>query len=280
MTSGDYGWARRAAAVPAAVLALGVVGGGLGSAITQSVGLMPWVGQPRISGAAFRVAAPDLPSSLVVSVSVAGVSTLIAALVGMVTAVALLASSSRVLNVLSKLTIPVPHLVGAATFGLLLSDTGFLPRLLRLAPASWPDFVGGPWWGAVIGEYAWKESAFIALVVAATLATRTASYTETAATLGATSWQRFRFVTWPLARPSLVATAAISFVYVLGSYEVALILGRAYPEPLAVLAVRLSGSNQLALRPAGSAVAVLTSGLSLLVLAVALVLLRRSTRRT
>lgn len=280
MTSGDYGWARRAAAVPAAVLALGVVGGGLGSAITQSVGLMPWAGQPRISGAAFRAATPDLPSSLAVSVSVAGVSTLIAALVGMVTAVVLLASSSRVLNVLSKLTIPVPHLVGAAAFGLLLSDTGFLPRLLRLAPASWPDFVGGPWWGAVIAEYAWKESAFIALVVAATLATRTASYTETAATLGATSWQRLRFVTWPLAWPSLVAAAAISFVYVLGSYEVALILGRAYPEPLAVLAVRLSGSNQLALRPAGSAVAVLTSGLSLLVLAVALVLLRRSTRRT
>jgi len=280
MSRGDHGWIRRSAAVPAAVLALGVVGGGLGSAIASSLGLMPYVGQPEISTAAFRLAAPDLTSSLAVSVSLAAVATLIASLVGMASAVTILSRSGPVASFLSKLTIPVPHLVGAAAFGLLLSDTGFLPRLLRLTPATWPDFVAGRWWGAVIAEYAWKESAFIGLVVAATLATRAERYTETAATLGATSWQRFRFVTWPLARPPLVAAAAISFVYVLGSYEVALILGRAYPEPLAVMAVRLSGSHQLALRPAGSAVAVVTSGLSLLVVAVALVLLRRSTRRT
>ena len=268
---------RRAAAAPAVLLALTVVGGGLGAALLQSLGLMPWVGAPELDLAAFRLAAPDLPSSLLVSLGVAGASTLIAAVVGLATALAIV-SNSRAVAVLSKLTIPVPHLIGAATFGLLLSDTGFLPRLLGVSPAGWPDFVAGRWWGAVVAEFAWKESAFIGLVVAATLATRAESYAETAATLGATRFQRVRLVTWPLARPPLLAAAAISYVYVLGSYEVALILGRSHPEPLAVLAVRLASSNQLDLRPAGSAVAVATSLACLLVLGLALTLLRRSTR--
>ena len=277
VTGDARAWVRRAAAVPAVLLAVAVVGGGLGAAILQSVGLMPWVGAPALDAAAFRRVAPDLPSSLLVSLAAASASTVIGAVVGLATALAIV-GSSRAVSVLSKLTIPVPHLIGAASIGLLLSDTGFLPRLLGVAPDGWPDFVAGRWWGAVVAEFAWKESAFIGLVVAATLATRAESYAETAATLGATRSQRFRLVTWPLARPPLLAASAISYVYVLGSYEVALVLGRSHPEPLAVLAVRLASSNQLALRPAGSAVAVATSGLCLLVLVAALIALRRSTR--
>lgn len=47
--------------------------------------------------------------------------------------------------------------------------------------------VGGPWWVAVVLEYTWKESTFVALVVARVLATRVARYDETAALLGASA---------------------------------------------------------------------------------------------
>ena len=64
----------------------------------------------------------------------------------------------------------------------------------------------------------------------ASLATRVASYRETATLLGAGRWARLRHVTLPLAAPALGATAAISFVYTLGSYEVAALLGRGRPR--------------------------------------------------
>lgn len=161
----------------------------------------------------------------------------------------------------------------------MLSDTGVLPRFLGFTSEQWPDLVAGRWWGATVGEYAWKESAFVALVVASALATRVELYAETAALLGANRRQRFWFVTWPMARPSLITASAISFVYVLGSYEVPLLLGRNTPEPLAVLAVRLSTANQLLVRPSGSAVALITSAVCLVVLAVAGIALRRSLTR-
>jgi putative spermidine/putrescine transport system permease protein len=176
---------------------------------------------------------------------------------------------------LAALTIPVPHLVGAAAMGLLLADSGFLPRLLGVAPGDWPSLVGGPWWVAVVAEYAWKESAFVALVVGGVLASRARSYDETAALLGAGRRARFRHVTLPLAAPALGAASAVTFVYTLGSYEVAALLGRPYPEPLPVMAVRLAGSIDLAVRPQAAAVAVTTAVLALAAVLLALRALRR-----
>lgn len=124
-------------------------------------------------------------------------------------------------------------------------------------------------------EYTWKESAFIALVVAAALASRVASYTETAALLGAGRRARLRHVTLPLAAPALLASSAITCVYAIGSYEVAWLLGRAYPEPLPVMAYRLFTSNDLAARPQAMAVALATTALAGAVALVCLGLLRR-----
>ena len=45
------------------------------------------------------------------------------------------------------------------------------------------------------------------------------------------------------------------YVYTVGSYEVAWLLGQLYPEPLPVLAYRVFGSVDLAARPAAAAAA-------------------------
>ncbi|SNS84798.1 carbohydrate ABC transporter membrane protein 1, CUT1 family [Geodermatophilus pulveris] len=263
--------------LPALVPVAAVVGAALVSAVLLSLGLTPLVGRPELSLDAWRAAAGDLGTATRLSLGIAAASTVLAAAVGLALALAATAAvrRSRLLGALAALTIPVPHLVGAAAMGLLLADTGVLARWLGVSPDAWPSLVGGPWWVAVVAEYAWKESAFVALVVGGVLASRARSYGETAALLGAGRWARFRFVTLPLAAPALGGASAVTFVYTLGSYEVAALLGRPYPEPLPVMAVRLAGSIDLAVRPQAAAVAVTTAVLALAVVLLALRALRR-----
>ena len=263
--------------LPALVPVVAVVGAALGSALLLSLGLAPLVGEPGLSFDAWRSVGPDLGTSLRISLGIAAAATALATGVGLCIALAVTAAvrRSRLLGTLASLTLPIPHLVGAAAMGLLLADAGFLSRLLGVDPGSWPAFVGGDLWLAVVAEYAWKESAFVALVVVGVLSSRAASYTETAALLGAGRWARLRHVTLPLAAPALGAAAAVSFVYTLGSYEVAALLGRPYPEPLPVLAFRLFTSIDLAARPQAAAVAVATAAVALVVVLCSLRALRR-----
>lgn len=261
--------------LPALVPVVSVLGAGLGSALLQSLGLMPLVGAPTLSVDAYRTHAVDMATSAMLSVAIAAAATTIGVLIGVTTALAVVAARRWALWA-ATVTVPVPHLIGAATMGLLLADSGLLARLFGLSDGGWPALVGGRWWIAVVLEYAWKESAFIALVVAAVLATRVAAYDETAAVLGASRRARLRLVTLPLIRPAVVAAATISFTYTLGSYEVALLLGRVYPEPLPVMAIRLFTSIDLATRPQAAAAAIITAALALLAVAGALTMLRRS----
>lgn len=253
--------------LPALVLAVFVVAGGVGAATLQSLGLMPLIGPVSLSVDAYTGQAGALLGALGLSLAIAAASTVIAALVGVGTALLIVGGRwcGRIVAVTSAATVTIPHLIGAATVGLLLADSGVLARMFGVPPELWPSLVGGPWWVAVVLEYAWKESAFIGLVVAGTLITRVARFDEAAALLGAGRWKRFRFVMLPLALPALAISSAIVFVYTLGSYEVAWLLGRTYPEPLAVMALRLFNSASLTARPEAAAAAVLTTAVSFLV---------------
>lgn len=254
-----------------------VVVGGLGSAIIQSFGLLPLVGPVRLTFDAYAVTAQGLPLAIGISLAIAVASTAIAALVGAVAALVVVSGGwlGRAVGVACAITISIPHLIGATTVGLLLADSGVLPRLLGVEADAWPPLVGGPWWVAVIAEYAWKESAFIALVVAGTLLTRVAQFDEPAALLGAGRIARIRMIFLPLATPSLIVASTIAFIYTLGSYEVAWLLGRTYPEPLAVRAIRLFNDVSLTSRNESAAVAVVTVAIALVAVGVATVVVRR-----
>ena len=279
MIRGTVSGTRRATLVVAApVLAvLLVVVTGLGATALQSLGLMPLTGAPRLSFAAYTDEHGELLTATGLSLLIAAGSTALAAVMGMVSAVVAMGSprARRMLTALVTATVPVPHLVGAASVGLLLADGGLLSRWLGDSPGTWPSLVAGRWPTAVVLEYAWKESAFVALVVAVAMATRVAQYDETAALLGAGRVQRLRHVTLPLATPALVGAGTLSFIYALGSYEVAWLLGRSFPEPLPVLAYRLFTSTDLASRPEAAAVAVVTVLTSLAVGGLGLAALKR-----
>lgn len=263
--------------LPALILTLAVTGSALVTLTLSAFGLMPLVGQPRATTDAFSALGPDLVSGIGHSLLIASTSTVLAGAVGLALAVLVVGSrrGARFLAMAAVAPIPVAHIVGAAAVGLLLSDSGLLNRLLGTDPAAWPRLVAGPVPVAVVVEFAWKESAFVALVVTAALAPAVRQYHDAAAMLGATARQRTTMVTLPLALPALAASSLIVFLYTLGSYEVPWLLGAAQPEALPVTAYRLFSSIDLAARPQAAAAALVVTAMALAAAGAVVPFLRR-----
>ncbi len=241
----------------------------LGTALVSlgltSTGLMPVTGAPRASLAGFTADSTDLLLGVREALLIAVPATALAVVVGVVTAVLVVGSrrGARWLGPAAAAVLPVPHLVGAAAVGLLLSDSGLGARVLHVAPGSWPALVGGPLPVATVLEFAWKESAFVGIVVVAAVSRQVAVLGDTASLLGAGGLRRLRHVTLPLMAPAAAAAGVIVFLYTAGAYEVAWLLGRAYPEPLPVLAYRLFTSIDLTAHPEAAAAALVSIAVAL-----------------
>lgn len=262
---------------PALLLVAAVTGTALVAVVATSLGLVPLVGQPRLSVGAFTADSSELWAATRESLLIAAAATGVAAVLGLAVATVVLRSGrrGRVLVALAAVVVTIPHLVGAATTRLLLSDVGLAQRWSGVEVTSWPELVGGRWPWATVLELAWKESAFIALVVIGSAGTRYEPLRQAAAVLGASELQQWRRVLVPLAAPALAASSLIAFVFAVGSYEVPRLLGRAYPEPLSVMSYRLFTDIDVTARPQAAAVAVVTTALALAVAAAGLPLIRR-----
>lgn len=262
---------------PALILVTVVTGTALGAVLATSLGLMPLVGEPRLSLDAFTSLSNDLGAATGESLLTAATATLIAAAVGLAIASTCLhvRLARRAVIGLAVVVVTVPHLIGAAATALLLSDVGLAQRWTGVATSSWPELVGGRWPWATVLELAWKESAFVALVIVAAVGRRYRELAEIASVLGATPRQRWRRVLVPLAGPALTSASLIVFVYSLGTYEVARLLGRAYPEPLPVLAYRLFTDVDIAARPQAAAAAVVVTALGVVAAVAVLPVVRR-----
>jgi putative spermidine/putrescine transport system permease protein len=262
---------------PAVLLIVAVTGTALVTVVATSLGLLPLVGQPRLSTDGFTTLAGDLQAATYESLLTAATATLLAAAIGFTIATVVVRAGRgvRLLVGLAVAVLTVPHLVGAAATGLLLSDVGLAQRWSGISAASWPELVGGRWPWATVLELAWKESAFVALVVISSVGRQYADLREVAAVLGAAPRAQWRRVLLPLSAPALASSSLIVFVYSLGTYEVARLLGRAYPEPLPVMAYRLFTDIDVAARPQAAATAVVATGLALLAAVMTLPLVRR-----
>ncbi len=265
-------------AAPGIVSITVVSGTGMVAVLATSVGLMPLYGRPEPSLDGWRAAAPDLVAGIGESLLIAVPATVLAAVVGLGLAMLMLGGGRAVsvVRVACLAVLAVPHLVGATSVSLLLGDGGVAARLATpVTSGTWPALVGGPWPVATVLELAWKESAFVALVVLAAVAPGHRARMEVAAGLGARGWQRVTRVLVPTAVPAVGAASLVTLVYAIGSYEVAWLLGRAVPEPLPVLAFRLFGSIELTDRPAAAAAAVTGAALAVCVTLPALAALPR-----
>lgn len=251
---------------PALAVILVLFGGGLVLALAQSLGLMPLVGAPRLSLAAYGqvLAGREFWLGLAATSWVAGAATVLAVVIG--TGLALLVrpafAGKRWVMFVLQLNLPIPHAVGAIAMLLLLSQSGWLARWAQAAgaisqPADFPALVFDPLGWGIILEYAWKSACFVAVSVLATLQTIGSDYESVARGLGAGAWQRFWHVTLPLIGPSLVSLALLVFAFTFGAFEVPLLLGQRFPSVLPVQAYRAYVDTDLGTRPEAMALSLL-----------------------
>lgn len=249
--------------------ALTVVGalflGGFALGVAQSLGYLPFLDGWTWSVEAYQSiwADPAVRASVALTFRVAVVSTVLATVLGVAAALLIhrLRTARRLVTAVLASTLPVPHLVGALAMLLLLSQSGLLSRVAYAAgtmdaPADFPALTADGFGVAIIAEYVWKETAFVGIVVLATLSAGVDELETAARTLGAGAWQRFRHVVLPLIAPGVAATSLLVFAFTFGSYEVPLLLGRPFPATLPVVALQYHQDVDLGSRPQAMALAV------------------------
>jgi len=250
--------------------ALTVVGtlfmGGFALGLAQSLGYLPfldgWSWNAHAYAALWQDPAVRASAGFTLRVSLLAT----AAATGLGVAAALLIHrlrrGRRLAGALFASTLPVPHLVGALTMLLLLSQSGLLSRLshaagLTGAPADFPALTADGFGWAIIAAYVWKETPFVAVVALAALSRGVDELEGAARTLGAGGWQRLRHVTLPLISPGVAGASVLVFAFTFGSYEVPYLLGRPYPAGLPVVALQYQRDVDLQARPVAMAIAVL-----------------------
>jgi len=248
-----------------ALLVIGTLfAGGLFTAGVQSLGYMPATGQTELGLDAYRevLTGEDFLDSLALTVYVAGASTGISTVLAVLAALALRRSSGRISSVVFQLPITIPHLVAAVGIALVVSQTGLGARLAAALgligePGDFPALLYDEYSVGIILTYVWKEVPFIALVVLASLRGVAADLEDVARTLGASAWQRFWFVVFPVISPAIVAASLIVFAFTFGAFEVPYLLGKTYPTILPVMAYNEYRDIDLAARPVAMAINVL-----------------------
>ena len=169
-----------------------------------------------------------------------------------------------------------PHLAWSVALLLFLSQSGLFARWaaslgMISTPAEFPVLVRERLGIGIILSYIGKEVPFLTLLILAVLRSQPVGYEVVAENLGASRWQRLRYVTIPQVLPALLAGALLVFGFVFSSYEVPALLGVAYPRPLPVLALRFFLDPDLQARSEGMAISLI---ITLIVIVVAMIHLR------
>ena len=270
------------ALAPALILVGVLVGVSLAYGGAQSLGLLPVIGQETLSLEAYRhlfqgvgLAGREFWGSLAFSLWVSLASTAIAAALAVLAAVWLAGRRAEggfgetfALN----WNLAFPHLVWAIALLLLLSQSGLLARWAAWlgwiqTPAEFPVLVRDRYGIGIILHYVSKEVPFLTLVLLAVLRAQPLGYDVVAENLGASPWQRLRYVTVPLIAPALSAGSLLVFAFVFSSYEVPALLGVNYPRLLPVLALRFFNDPDLRSRADGMAISLIITAVVLAIAA-------------
>ncbi len=233
-----------------------------GSVLTQSLGVVPAFGltEPTLEYYRDALASPAFRSALLVSLRVALLSAMAAAVLGTVLCAALvrLCRARGPMVYLIRLPILVPHTVTALFAILILSQTGLLARWAWALgvisdPGELPQLLFTPGYGGTILAYLWKEIPFVAYFSLALMAGVSDTLGEAAENLGASPLRAFLAVTLPLSLPAVSQAFLIIFLFAFGGYELPLLLGATLPKALPVYAHLAYMHPDLRQRPAAMA---------------------------
>ena len=261
--------------------ALLVLGGlfltGLGLTLLRSLRYSPGLGmtEPDLTAYTAILSDPAFLRSLGLSLWIATASTLIAATLALGAALLLRRTfpGRALASFLVQLNLTIPHIVGAIGLAYLVSQSGAFARIaysagLITGPQDFPVLTQDPYAIGIILLYVWKELPFITLILLANLQTLGEDHEAVARSLGATRWQTFRHVLFPMLLPGLAAASALVFAFAFGAYEVPLLLGAHAPKALPVLAWQAWTDTDITSRPEAMAMAVVIALIGLVLLAV------------
>ena len=263
------------ALAPALTIIVILLGASLAYGIAQSLGLMSGLNESSFSPRAYAdlfsgqgIAGREFWGSLGFSLWVSLASTLISAFLALLLAFWL--SGSRFDTLALNSNLAFPHLVWAIGLLLLLSQSGLLARWAASLgwismPAEFPVLVRDKYGFGIILSYIGKEVPFLALLVISVLQTQPDGYNLVAENLGASRWQRIRYVTLPLVLPALLSGSLLAFAFIFSSYEVPALLGVSYPRMLPVLALRFFNDPDLSARADGMAISLVITVITLVV---------------
>jgi putative spermidine/putrescine transport system permease protein len=176
---------------------------------------------------------------------------------------------------LVALPVGVPHLLVATVAVAWLAPGGLAERALGALPLELVRDRAGL---GIMLVYLYKETPFLVLLLLASMGPGLAQREEAAAVLGATRWQRLRWVVWPTIRAPLASGALIVAAFALGAFEVPLAVGPSYPPTLATYAAD-QPQLDLVTGQARAAAALLVAAAASVALAVAAVRLARDAGR-
>ncbi|MCI0551817.1 MAG: ABC transporter permease subunit [Anaerolineae bacterium] len=269
---------------PAMTIVLILLGASLFYAIAESLGIISVIGQNEITLSAFRDTLnfhSEFWISLGFSLWISIASTLISSAVALLLAVWLSEHRGNTDTLALNWNLAFPHLVWSVALLLFLSQSGLLARWAAMiglisAPVDFPVLVRDRFGIGIILSYLGKEIPFLTLIILAVLRSQSVEYDVVAENLGASKWQRLRYVTIPQVLPALLAGALLVFGFIFSSYEVPALLGIGYPRALPVLALRSFLDADLRARSEGMVISLI---ITFIVMVVAVISLRLGERK-
>lgn len=269
---------------PALIIILVLLGASLFYAIAESVGYINVIGQTNVSFDAYRETLAfnsEFWISLGFSLWISIASTAVSSALALALAVWLSERRGNVDTLALNWNLAFPHLVWSVALFLFLSQSGLFARWAATlgfiaTPADFPVLVRDRFGIGVILSYIGKEVPFLTIIVLSVLRSQAVGYDVIAENLGASRWQRLRYVTIPQVMPALLAGDLLVFGFIFSSYEVPALLGVGYPRALPVLALRFFLDPDLRARSEGMVISLI---ITLIVTMVAVISLRIGERR-
>jgi multiple sugar transport system permease protein len=134
------------------------------------------------------------------------------------------------------------------------------------------DFLGDPWnarWSVIFANI-WRGVPFVAITLLAGLQTVSPSLYEAATIDGATTWQRFRYITYPLLTPIIAVVMTFSVLFTFTDFQLVWALTRGGPVNATHLMATLSYQRGIISGRLGEGAAIATAMIPFLLAAIAI----------
>jgi len=269
---------------PALIIVLVLLGVSLYHAIAESVGYLRAIGQTQISFTAYQntlAQGSEFWTSLFFSLWISVISTAISSALALALAIWLSERRGNMDTLALNWNLAFPHLVWSVALLLFLSQSGLFARWAATlgfieTTDQFPVLVRDRFGIGIILSYIGKEVPFLTIIILSVLRSQAIGYDVVAENLGASRWQRLRYITIPQVLPALLAGDLLVFGFIFSSYEVPALLGIGYPRALPVLALRFFLDPDLRARSEGMVISLI---ITLIVTLVAVISLRIGERR-